>query len=62
MERIGIYLLIAIIALIARPFVRGWLGEKGTRKISIFLYVISIAFLVIVFMQRYHDGQLVKKW
>lgn len=34
MERIGIYLLIAIIALIARPFVRGWLGEIGEKMVK----------------------------
>ena len=64
MGLIGIetYLIISVIAVIAGIIIRKRLGKKLAKKVVALLYIISIVCFAIGFIQRYHDGQLVKKF
>jgi len=61
LEEMGGYLVLAVLSVSAGYFIRKRIGAKRAKKIAILLYLISIVFMALGFMQRYHDQKLVKK-
>ncbi len=61
LEEMGGYLVLAVLSVSAGYFIRKRIGAKRAKKIAILLYLISIVFMALGFMQRYHNQKLVKK-